>query len=220
MNRPISGTGGASNGGGSGGSGGSGASGAAGGSGGASGSGGGGSGGTSSGGASGSDGSAGASGSDGSAGASGSDGGDGSAGSDGGDSSISSCNYLTQLGLQVNGAVLGTSAPAPQGGTPTDGFYALVSANLYGGAIGTTFWRSLRFTGNELKTVEHDGSQAADSTTTGTYTLNGTQLTRNLTCPDNSSWSFGYTATSTTFTAYESQGGGKIVELVYQFKSI
>ncbi len=111
------------------------------------------------------------------------------------------------------------TVPVAQGGTPTGGFYALTGATLYGGATGSTFWRTLRFDGAELKTVERDGSATQDSTSTGSFVVAGTKLTRNLTCPGATTQEFEFTATSTHFTAYESQGSGKLVELVYEWKS-
>lgn len=132
----------------------------------------------------------------------------------------SACNYLVQLGKAVT-AVPSGGAPSPQGGIITDGFYELVGVNLYGGAKGTTFQRSLRFVGNELKTVERDGSTTVDLTTTGTYAVAGTTLTRAITCPATAGqvWGFTAPASGTTFIAYETQGATGVAELVYQWNS-
>ncbi len=162
-------------------------------------------------------GSAGSSGSAGTSGAAGADAGpDGSAGADGGSAA---CNYLTQIGVQVTAVPSGGGTPAPSGGTIAEGFYKLVGVNLYGGATGTTFWRSLRFVGNELKTVERDGGKPADVTSAGTYLAVGSEITRSITCPNVASAKLGFTAKPTSFTAYLDQGGGKIAEFVYQWDS-
>lgn len=179
------------------------------------------------GGSGGASGSAGSSGSAGTSGAAGADAGpDGSAGADAGsggsagaDGGSAACNYLTQIGVQVTAVPSGGGPPAPSGGTIAEGFYKLVGVNLYGGATGTTFWRSLRFVGNELKTVERDGGKPTDITSAGTYVAAGGEITRSITCPNVASAKLGFTAKPTSFTAYVDQGSGKIAEFVYQWDS-
>ena len=167
-------------------------------------------------GAGGASGGAGAGGTSGAAGASGSSGAAGSAGADGG---TGACNYLTQIGVQVTAVPSGGVSPIASGGSITDGFYKLVGVNLYGGATGATFWRSLRFVGNELKTVERDGSAPSDYTSTGTYLATGSEISRSITCPSSASAKLGFTAKPTSFTAYVDQGGGKIAEFAYLWHS-
>ncbi len=163
-------------------------------------------------GASGSSGSAGAAGGGGTSGGGGVAGAGGSAGAASG-----ACNYLTQLGASVNPIPSSLTTPQAQGGAIVEGFYHLVAVNLYGGATGTSFWRTVRLVGNELKTVEHDGSATMDTTTTGTYVVSGVTITRSITCPATASASFDYTSTPTSFTAYEDQGSGKVAELIFQY---
>lgn len=173
--------------------------------------------GTATGGSAGSAGSAtgGVAGSSGSAGASGAAGGGGVAGGTG------ACNYLSQLGTAITSTITAGQAPAASGGPLADGFYTLSSVKLYGGATGTTFWRTIKIDvgTTEFKTVERDGTSTLDKTTTGTYTLSGTELTRSITCPGTGSAQFEYSAPSGKFIAYESQGGNKVVELTYDYDS-
>jgi hypothetical protein len=142
--------------------------------------------------------------------------GDAGAAGGGGSGGGGTCNYLSQLGLQVTAVVTATLPPQVQGGTIIDGFYELIGVKLYGGATGTQFWRTLRFVGNEMKSVERDGDAIADVSTTGTFTVSGTALTRTDNCPGPATYTYGFTATSSSFIAHEHQGGSKIAELVYQ----
>jgi hypothetical protein len=160
-------------------------------------------------------GSGGIAGSAGSAGASGAAGGGGVAGGTG------ACNYLSQLGVAITGAISAAQPPPATGGGLVDGFYKLTSVKLYGGATGTTFWRTIKIdTGTtEFKTVERDGASTIDKTTTGTYTLGVHELTRSITCPTTGTAAFEYSAPSGKFIAYESQGGAKVVELTYDWDS-
>jgi hypothetical protein len=165
------------------------------------------------GGSGGASGSAGSAGNAGSAGVSGAAGGGGTAGATG------ACNYLTQLGSEVIATITAGQAPQPTGGPIVDGFYRLTAVKLYGGATGTNFLRTLKVDPGELKTVERDGTSTIDKTTTGTYSVNGSQITRELTCPAPASITFGFTTSTGKFTAYESQGGNKVVELSYDYDS-
>jgi hypothetical protein len=88
---------------------------------------------------------------------------------------------------------------------------------LYAGATGTTFWRTLRFVGNELKTVERDGAATLDETTAGTYVVNGAELVRTDTCPAAATHKFGFSAKGSSFTFYETQPAGGVTELVYAY---
>jgi hypothetical protein len=126
---------------------------------------------------------------------------------------------LTQIGVQVTAVTSGAGPPSASGGSIVEGFYELVGVNLYGGATGTTFWRSLRFVGNELKTVERDGKSPSDVTSAGTYLAAGSEITRSITCPSSASAKLGFTAKPASFTAYVDQGGGKIAEFVYLWDS-
>lgn len=136
------------------------------------------------------------------------------AGTEGGGSG---CNYLVQLGVQVDASISAAQPPAALGGAITDGFYKLTGAKLYGGATGGKFWRTLRFVGSEMKTVERDGSATVDWTSAGTYVVNGTSLKRTDSCPGTAVHDMGFTATSASFVAYESQGGSALVELTYEY---
>jgi hypothetical protein len=159
------------------------------------------------------------SGSGGVAGSAGASGASGAAGGGGVAGGTSACNYLTQLGTAITGTISAAQPPPATGGVLVDGFYKLSSAKLYGGATGTTFWRTLKIEvgTTELKTVERDGASTIDKTTTGTYTLSGHELTRSLTCPTTGSAAFDYSAPAGKFIAYESQGGTKVVELTYDY---
>jgi hypothetical protein len=149
------------------------------------------------------------------AGASGAAGGGGVAGGTG------ACNYLNQLGDAITSSISAAQPPNATGGALVDGFYKLTSVKLYGGATGTTFWRTIKIdvATTEFKTVERDGTSTLDKTTAGTYTLSGTELTRSITCPGTGSASFEYSAPADKFIAYESQGGNKVVELSYDWDS-
>jgi hypothetical protein len=122
--------------------------------------------------------------------------------------------------VQVTAVTSGGVAPTPEAGTIVEGMYKLVGVNLYGAATGTTFWRTVRFVGNELKTVERDGAALQDETTAGTYVVNGTQLVRTDTCPGAATHTFGFTAKPTSFTFYETQPGGGVAELIFLFDGV
>jgi hypothetical protein len=166
-------------------------------------------------------GAAGSAGSAGVAGTSGSAGASGAPGDGGGGDAPAACNYLTQVGTAITSTITAGQPPAATGGALTDGFYELTSVKLYGGATGTTFWRTIKIEvgATAFKTVERDGTATLDTTTDGTYSLSGNQLTRNITCPGTSTTSFAYSAPTGKFIAYESQGGTKVVELTYDYDS-
>lgn len=67
-----------------------------------------------------------------------------------------------------------------------------------------------------MKTVVRDGARTADVTTAGTYVISGTELTRSDSCPGTQTHVIGFTAAPGSFIAYEAQGAGKWVELVYE----
>jgi hypothetical protein len=110
------------------------------------------------------------------------------------------CNTLPNTAPSIPVDQMAAEPPAPQGGTPADGTYALTAAVIYTGAEGPsgasgTAQTTLTITGSTIQVV----STGEPATRTVTFTTSGTTIDSVDTCPDTDTRSGGYTATATTF---------------------
>jgi hypothetical protein len=110
------------------------------------------------------------------------------------------CNTLVNSASSITVEQVASDPPAPQGGTPVDGTYALTAAVIYTGPDGPTgasgmSQTTLQITGATIQVVS-DGDPA---TRTITFTTSGTSIASVDTCPDTDTCPATYTATPTTF---------------------
>ncbi len=98
------------------------------------------------------------------------------------------------------------SIPAAAGGTIVPGHYVLTAWNVYApdSALPATRVTAVRFN-SDSTFVSYDGGMRFG----GTWSTSGTQLTLNVTCPGTVMASFGYTATATTLTLFDTNGGAR-----------
>ena len=117
------------------------------------------------------------------------------------------CNTLVNSASAISIEQVASDPPAPAGGTPVDGTYALTAAVIYTGpggptgASGTT-QTTLQIAGGTIQVV----SSGDPATRTVTFTTSGTSVASVDTCPDTDTRPGTYTATPTTFLV--ELGGG------------
>lgn len=138
-------------------------------------------------------------------------GGSASTQSDTGDAA-SACNTLANDGAPVTLRVAVGQAPAPRGGSITDGTYVLTDAVRYTGSSGTkgggsTLRMTVRIIGSAAEIA--DGDQRASAK----FSTSGTQLVATDTCPDNHTQTLGYTATNSALTVISHDSGASVVEV-------
>ena len=119
------------------------------------------------------------------------------------------CNALTQMATEANMATIKSAAPAGSGGTILAGKYFLKEIDVYDPA-GTASAPSpsglittLVIAGNVMDSIQ-DLPDGSSQTFSETFTVNGSVLTRNLTCPKVApDLAATYTVTGTGITIYE-----------------
>ena len=117
------------------------------------------------------------------------------------------CNTLINSASAISIEQVASDPPAPEGGTPANGTYALTAAVIYTGpggptgASGTT-QTTLQIAGGTIQVV----SSGDPATRTVTFTTSGTSVASVDTCPDTDTRPGTYTATPTTFLV-ELDGG-------------
>jgi len=126
---------------------------------------------------------------------------------DGGLDAPIACNTLVNSASAIPIEQVASDPPAPAGGTPVDGTYALTAAVIYTGAGGPTgasgtTQTTLQITGGTIQVA----SSGDPATRTVTFTTSGTSLASVDTCPDTDTRPGTYTATPTTFLV-ELDGG-------------
>jgi hypothetical protein len=113
------------------------------------------------------------------------------------------CNTLVNDGPTVSLTVVLTAAPPANGGTVVDGTYVLSKATLYTNGVTVTpppnaFSAVLQMAGHTMQQV---GSiNGAESRYTSTFTVSGSNVTTEDTCPAPKSTTYQFTATATLLT--------------------
>jgi hypothetical protein len=147
----------------------------------------------------------------------------GAAPSDGGfaDALPAQCNGLVNDGPMVTPQFVATAAPAPLGGSITDGKWALTAYTVYGADGGASLplqWATgiVTISGMTMQLVSASRSEDIDhkdqSSTEIVTSAAGTTLTLMETCPTQGSKSTEFTGTPTELRWYFSSPGIEVVE--------
>ena len=119
------------------------------------------------------------------------------------------CNALTQMATQADMANIKSAAPAGSGGTILPGKYFLKEIDVYDRTSAASppspsgLLTTLVIAGNVMDSIQ-DLPDGSSQTFSETFTVNGSVLTRNLTCPKVApDLAATYTVTATGITIYE-----------------
>jgi len=129
------------------------------------------------------------------------------------------CNTLQPSGPYISPMYSSATMPTPAGGTPQDGTYVLSSSTVYvtdggSGPTGEQVKHSLQFAAgvvNEVQQHPQDDGGCLLEHQTGSAVFASPMVTYTQTCPTctgmNCGGMAGYTATSTSFTLFNSDNG-------------
>jgi hypothetical protein len=120
------------------------------------------------------------------------------------------CNNLVNDAPTVSYTALASPAPTPAGGEISDGTYYLAAVTVFFGINGSkmpvqsTAQMVMTIQGNTMQTVAVvDGQEKAFTTT---FSISGSTLTMNVTCPVPNISTHLFTARPTDLRIYETQG--------------
>lgn len=139
----------------------------------------------------------------------------------GGDGGTKRCNTLVNGGPDVPIMNVATDPPAPTGGAIADGTYVVTAVQAYTGAggaagpTGATYKAGGKISGGTYENIQSDSGQPKDNATTGTFTLNGSAIDIEQSCPIPQTVAINkFSADSTSFTLFTS-GGSPVQSFTY-----
>jgi len=125
-----------------------------------------------------------------------------------GGSAAAACNALIDDGPRVAFMTSGATAPTPTGGTIADGTYELTALTIYGTGTAPNGMFSVvsQVTGNTMQQVGHENDVERRYTTT--FTISGTTISTQDSCPAPDSGEHSLSATATEFRIYDTTPAG------------
>ena len=121
-----------------------------------------------------------------------------------------SCNAPVACGAFVTG-VNAISQPAAQGGSIIDGTYELTQlVNYNASGAGQPLRATKVISQGTIASTVVDQSGNLPTMSSGSYTVSGTTLTWNITCPSASTSTYAYTATGNQLILYQAVGASAL----------